>query len=31
MESEQLWTLFCITGDPAAYLLFRASEERTDG
>ena len=27
METEFLWNLFCTTGDPVAYVLYRASLE----
>ena len=27
METEFLWNLFCATGEPAAYMLYRASLE----
>jgi hypothetical protein len=26
MESEPFWDLFCITGEPLAYLLYRSIE-----
>lgn len=25
MESQEYWKLFCITGAPEAYVLYRAS------
>jgi len=27
MEPEQLWELFCLTGEPLAYMLYRSAEE----
>ena len=30
MKSECLWELFCKTGDPLAYVLYRAAEEERD-
>lgn len=26
MESEPFWELFCMTGEPLAYMLYRAVE-----
>lgn len=26
MEPEPLWELFCMTGEPLAYVLYRAAE-----
>jgi len=26
MEPEQLWELFCLTGEPLAYMLYRSAE-----
>ncbi len=31
MEPETLWKLFCMTGEPLAYVLFRSAEERRAG
>jgi len=28
MEPEPLWELFCQTGEPLAYMLYRSAEER---
>ena len=28
MESESLWELFCLTGEPLAYMLYRSAEEQ---
>lgn len=28
MDSDLIWQLFCTTGDPAAYMLYRAAEKR---
>jgi len=30
LESEPLWELFCLTGEPLAYMLYRSIEEKTD-
>lgn len=27
MEPEPLWELFCMTGEPLAYMLYRSLEE----
>ena len=27
MDSEVYWELFCATGDPMAYMLYRSQEE----
>ena len=27
MEPEIYWELFCATGDPMAYMLYRGAEE----
>jgi len=27
MEPELYWELFCATGDPMAYMLYRSTEE----
>ena len=27
MEPEVYWELFCATGDPMAYMLYRSQEE----
>ena len=31
MDPEPLWTWFCMTGEPLAYLLYRSAEEQTGG
>jgi len=31
MESEPLWELFCQTGEPLAYMLYRSAEEQKTG
>ena len=31
MDPEPLWTWFCMTGEPLAYLLYRSAEEQEDG
>ena len=28
MEPETLWDVFCMTGEPMAYMLYRAAEQR---
>ena len=28
MEPETLWDVFCLTGEPMAYMLYRAVEQR---
>ena len=30
MEPEVYWELFCATGDPLAYMLYRGEEENKD-
>ena len=30
LESEPLWELFCLTGEPLAYMLYRSIEENQD-
>lgn len=30
MEPEPLWELFCLTGEPLAYMLYRSAEGETD-
>lgn len=30
MEPERLWMLFCLTGQPAAYMLYRSMEDEDD-
>jgi hypothetical protein len=30
MEPETLWDVFCLTGEPMAYMLYRAAEQRED-
>ena len=31
MEPEPLWELFCLTGEPMAFMLYRAAERQKDG
>ena len=31
MEPDMYWELFCATGDPVAYLLYRGMEDISDG
>ncbi len=31
MEPEVYWELFCATGDPVAYLLYRGTEDPSEG
>jgi hypothetical protein len=31
MESEPFWDLFCLTGEPLAYLLYRSMEAAQRG
>ncbi len=31
MESEAFWELFCMTGEPLAYILYRSTEEEGAG
>ena len=31
MEPEVYWKLFCATGDPVAYLLYRGTEDPSEG
>ena len=31
MEPETLWDVFCMTGEPMAYMLYRAAEQREQG
>lgn len=28
MEPAPLWELFCMTGEPLAYMLYRSAEEK---
>ena len=28
MEAEPFWELFCMTGEPLAYMLYRSAEEQ---
>lgn len=30
MEPEPLWELFCLTGEPLAYMLYRSAESEKD-
>lgn len=27
LEAEPFWELFCLTGEPLAYMLYRSMEE----
>ena len=27
MDSESYWELFCMTGEPLAYMLYRTAED----
>ena len=29
--SELYWNVFCATGDPLAYVLYRAAQQESDG
>ena len=31
MNSEQLWNLFCDTGDPMCWLCYQAAKKRDNG
>lgn len=31
MEPEPLWELFCMTGEPLAYMLYRSAEAQEGG
>ena len=31
MEPAPLWELFCMTGEPLAYMLYRSLEEQDGG
>jgi hypothetical protein len=31
MEPDMYWELFCATGDPVAYLLYRGMGDSSDG
>lgn len=31
MEPAPLWELFCMTGEPLAYMLYRSSDEQERG
>ena len=31
MDADVYWELFCATGDPVAYMLYRAEEQPEDG
>ncbi len=31
MEPEAYWELFCRTGEPLAYILYREAEEAAEG
>lgn len=31
MESELYWKIFCATGDPMAYMLYRTAEAPKNG
>lgn len=30
MEPAPLWELFCLTGEPLAYMLYRSAEDGKD-
>ena len=30
MEPAPLWELFCLTGEPLAYMLFRSAEDEKE-
>ena len=30
MEPAPLWELFCLTGEPLAYMLYRSAEDEKD-
>lgn len=30
MEPRPLWELFCLTGEPLAYMLYRSMEDEKD-
>lgn len=30
MEPAPLWELFCLTGEPLAYMLYRSAENEKD-
>lgn len=30
MEAEPFWELFCMTGEPLAYMLYRTLDEAGD-
>lgn len=30
LEPQPLWELFCLTGEPLAYMLYRSIEENQD-
>lgn len=30
MEPAPLWELFCLTGEPLAYMLYRSIEDEDD-
>lgn len=30
METEAFWELFCMTGEPLAYMLYRSAEAEHD-
>ena len=30
MEPRPLWELFCLTGEPLAYMLYRSIEDEKD-
>ncbi len=31
MEAQELWRLFCLTGNPAAYMLYCQTEKESEG
>ena len=30
MEAQQYWELFCMTGDPLAYMMYRSIQDEND-
>jgi hypothetical protein len=30
LEPAPLWELFCLTGEPLAYMLYRSAEDEKD-
>jgi len=31
MQTETFWELFCATGDPVAYMLYRSAQQSGAG